>query len=514
MKAEVHRKNSSESSEEIVVQPSLEIVTFHTKVPDNEKEQSKSDQNSKRPLNSSSNNSNVNNRGATSINISENNRNIRSSLKKRLAIERSDELLNLSQMQNDFDQSNLNLTHTPRRHSNFTNSSLTFIPTNIQTIIKPTGSLELGYIDSNGNDSTEGFYFKPNNNNRANKNGVRRIRSTCWPRPSLSLHPNSFELISGNVRNPKTPHPDSPLIRHQHLNLCPYFGSEIVYPIAEQSDEHQTSHGPDTDLESFGRNSDSDYEENNQGSRSPLLVRLPEGDCIKVVQEGQCTVSNNSKKIHDYHSKYLDKSMSNFNFCRSSSKSEEADRSSATSKDALLDNDNSNSSATPEMQDARTDCFATDNECSDKKLSECSNLSYSNSSIEYDNVDHSQLRRSSTIKLKQPDSNTSGCVEVKHLDDIQCDDNYVETKNEVLVAECSAGPSTGAIKRKLCKKNRRRKVNKKEKDVANCSSLIELDLDWLFDDENEHLKYTKGEFNYNENNYTRPDTINPCHIDF
>ena len=43
-------------------------------------------------------------------------------------------------------------------------------------------------------------------------------------------------------------------------------GSEIVYPIAEQSDEHQTSHGPDTDIESLNHVSDSDYEEANPGN--------------------------------------------------------------------------------------------------------------------------------------------------------------------------------------------------------------------------------------------------------
>lgn len=39
-----------------------------------------------------------------------------------------------------------------------------------------------------------------------------------------------------------------------------------MYPIAEQSDEHQTSHGPDTDPDSVTHISDSDYEETNQGT--------------------------------------------------------------------------------------------------------------------------------------------------------------------------------------------------------------------------------------------------------
>lgn len=463
------------------MQPTLEIVTFHSKVPENESKRSGSRRH---------------NRSKTdcfmTITINDNNKNIRSNLKKLGEIERSDsndEPFTSPPLENaDSDLSNLNLIHTSgRRHSNFTNSSLSFIPTNIQTIIKPTGSLELGYIDSN--EASEGFYFKQNNSNSC-KNGVRRIRSTCWPHASLSTHPSSLELINSN-RNVKNPLqlPNSPLIRHQHLNLCPFFGSEIVYPIAEQSDEHQTSHGPDTDLESFDRNSDSDYEENNQGSRSPLLVHLQQGDCIKVVQQsGQQHHRHQqqphcSKELQEmYNSKYLNNA--NYNFC----KSEEVDRSSATSKDALLDNENSNSSATPEMQDARTDCFATDNESSDKKLSsECSNLSYSNSSIDLcENTEQisGQIRRSSTVKLRQNVADDN-CMDIKYLPE----DNYADTKNDILVTD-SATNTTSKLKRKMAKRNKRRR--KKEADVGNCSSLIELDLDWLFDDENEHLKYSKG----------------------
>lgn len=150
------------------------------------------------------------------------------------------------------------------------------------------GSLELGFIDKNPNQSLScvGFFFDSNVDNFCG--GVRRIRSTaletsCQP-PTLAAHPNSLELIGGKAKGTKNPlpPPSSSLVRNQHLNLCPYYGSEIVYPIAEQSDEHQTSHGPDTDLESLNHNSDSDYEENNQGSRSPLLYRLEHVDVVKM----------------------------------------------------------------------------------------------------------------------------------------------------------------------------------------------------------------------------------------
>lgn len=42
--------------------------------------------------------------------------------------------------------SSTNVESTGRRHSNFTNSSLNFLPMAIQTEIKPTGSLELGKL--------------------------------------------------------------------------------------------------------------------------------------------------------------------------------------------------------------------------------------------------------------------------------------------------------------------------------------------------------------------------------
>lgn len=65
---------------------------------------------------------------------------------------------------------------------------------------------------------------------------------------------------------------------------------------------------------------------------------------------------------------------SSCNISACSLKSDDIERTSATSKDALIDNnDNSNSSITPEMQDARMELYATDND-SDKKLSD-SNVS-------------------------------------------------------------------------------------------------------------------------------------------
>ncbi|KAG7302334.1 hypothetical protein JYU34_013834, partial [Plutella xylostella] len=159
--------------------------------------------------------------------------------------------------------------------------------------------------------------------------GVRRIKSAALeigcPPPSvsnLSPHPNSAETIGGQMlKNPKNaviPPPSKSLTRGPQFNLyprnesgegCSYpylnYGSEIVYPIAEISDEMQTSQ-KETDLDSSesysdyddvtmkhqfrgfdweaeqspaARSSDSDYE--NNGSRSPLLDR---GVDVRVVR--------------------------------------------------------------------------------------------------------------------------------------------------------------------------------------------------------------------------------------
>ncbi|XP_022112780.2 pecanex-like protein 1 isoform X1 [Pieris rapae] len=164
--------------------------------------------------------------------------------------------------------------------------------------------------------------------------GVRRIKSAALeigcPPPSvsnLSPHPNSAETIGGQVlKNPKSaviPPPSKCLTRGPHLNLypknengegCSYpylnYGSEIVYPIAEISDEMQTSQ-KETDLDSSGesysdyedekqfrgfdwdaeqssamRSSDSDYE--NNGSRSPLLDRPNDVRVVRTKNQHDC----------------------------------------------------------------------------------------------------------------------------------------------------------------------------------------------------------------------------------
>ncbi|XP_028037155.1 pecanex-like protein 1 [Bombyx mandarina] len=189
--------------------------------------------------------------------------------------------------------------------------------------------------------------------NKGKSPGVRRIKSAALeigcPLPSvsnLSPHPNSAETIGGQMlKNPKSaviPPPSKSLTRGPHLNLypknengegCSYpyltYGSEIVYPIAEISDEMQTSQ-KETDLDSSGesysdyddekqfrgfdwdaeqslamRSSDSDYE--NNGSRSPLLERPPGIRVVRTKSHGDskkhcCERHSNSK--HNQDSQY------------------------------------------------------------------------------------------------------------------------------------------------------------------------------------------------------------------
>ncbi|XP_060804303.1 pecanex-like protein 1 isoform X2 [Amyelois transitella] len=178
--------------------------------------------------------------------------------------------------------------------------------------------------------------------NKGKSPGVRRIKSAALeigcPPPSvsnLSPHPNSAETIGGQtLKNPKSaviPPPSKSLTRGPHLNLypknesgegCSYpyltYGSEIVYPIAEISDEMQTSQ-KETDLDSSGesysdyedekqfrgfdwyaeqspavRSSDSDYE--NNGSRSPLLDRATEVRVVRTKNQ-----SDTKKQCCDRH---------------------------------------------------------------------------------------------------------------------------------------------------------------------------------------------------------------------
>lgn len=283
---------------------------------------------------------------------------------------------------------------------------------------------------------------------------------TCCPAPStLEVHPNSLEIICSNHKNPALPPPSTSLIRNQHFSLCPHFsyGSEIVYPIAEQSDEHQTSHGPDTDLDSIQHNSDSDYE-NNTGSRSPLLYRL-ENDCVKILPSSE-------KDLHKMCRFKENSDFKNYTVVNKTD-SDENDRTSANSKEALLENENSNSSETPEMQDAQLDCYATDNEYSDEKHSECSLCADTNNEeIVIDNSD-----------------NCSSCIAKR---------KYVD-KNVVLLKDSDKGKkscSDVVLKRTGVTRRHQHSYNKSKvlEEPGNCHSL--MGLDWLFERNEENSQST------------------------
>ncbi|XP_018322376.1 pecanex-like protein 1 isoform X2 [Agrilus planipennis] len=464
LKADVHRKNSSESSEGLTMHQCREAVALKSTARSKSKKLSEASAVSTKEettvRKSSSRKSSNESKGAASSHHHSN-----------------------AHHQSDGSEQGSPKLYICRRHSNFTNSSLSYIPTSTHSDIKSAGSVELGYIDKNPTQavSTEGLYYKPYITKAP---GVRRIRSTALevscPPPLLTVHPNSLEVIGENVKGMKSPlpPPSSTLIRNQHLNLCPYFGSEIVYPIAEQSDEHQTSHGPDSDLESLAQNSDSDYEEeNNQGSQSPLLVHLKTDDCVKMVRTVRISSSNASKAYDPSRpSKMTTKCDSNCSFSLLSNKSDDGEQGSATSKDALVDNEKSNSSETPEMQDARADCYATDNEFSDRKFSDSGSSSCSDIKLEAWSA--GDVDRGSTIRQRSRVKKNNG--------QMSSSNSYIENKEDI--QDYNDEPKS--MKRRKARKNSRLKCNDCDKvdTIRNRSSVIELDLDWLFDDGSEHKK--------------------------
>lgn len=287
-------------------------------------------------------------------------------------------------------------------------------------------SVELGEYMMVKNEAPTGDVEK----NKGKSPGVRRIKSAALeigcPPPSvsnLSPHPNSAETIGGQMlKNPKNaviPPPSKCLTRGPHLNLypknengegCSYpyltYGSEIVYPIAEISDEMQTSQ-KETDLESSGesysdyddekqfrgfdwdaeqssalRSSDSDYE--NNGSRSPLLDRPSDIRVVRTKNHGDgkkrcCDRHSNSKhnpecpndktkhvrlkkNKHDIqHEKRSEQPQSSCE-CKNSG-GNYFEKASASSKDLLIEKSSLESNDTQD-QDKKTD----DRKVVEKKL--------------------------------------------------------------------------------------------------------------------------------------------------
>lgn len=259
---------------------------------------------------------------------------------------------------------------------------------------------------------------------KGKSSGFRRIKSAALeigcPPPSvsnLSPHPNSAETIGGQMlKNPKNaviPPPSKSLTRGPHLNLCPKnengeacsiypyltYGSEIVYPIAEISDEMQTSQ-KETDLDSSGesysdyddekqfrgfdwdaeqspamRSSDSDYE--NNGSRSPLLdrpsdvrvVRSKTHECKKHCCERHSTKHNPDcpndkgkpvrlKKLkhesREHEGKRPEKQPASCE-CKPNPNGDYFDKASASSKDLLIEKSSLESNENAEQGRKKSD---------------------------------------------------------------------------------------------------------------------------------------------------------------
>ncbi|KAH0999799.1 hypothetical protein HUJ04_013568 [Dendroctonus ponderosae] len=363
----------------------------------------------------------------------------------------------LQSVDSEQEAARINEESSGRRHSNFTNSSLNYLPIAIQNDIKPTGSLELGYIDKNPNQALnfEGFYFKPKNRD------ARHFRSaaleTCSPPPTIPANTNSLEVIGCKNNKNSLPPPSASLMRNQHLNLCQYFGSEIVYPIAEQSDEHQTSHGPGTDIDSLAHGSESEFEEANQGSHSPLIYeKFGTQKKVPYVIASKTTVEHEA----------------------------------ASAKNIWTDLEHSNSSVTEESpaQDAQTSAeCATDNDLSEKKLSECSNLSCCS-----DDFQESMKQKMAELTLSdfgEEEGAVGGEIEAlpkktgmtKRESTVH--DCGLDRDPSASNLQCQHTPARSIVRKKNVKKYKRRKSDTTAPRSGNSSSLAHLDLDWLFEED-------------------------------
>ncbi|KAK9870316.1 hypothetical protein WA026_006402 [Henosepilachna vigintioctopunctata] len=448
LKAEVHRKNSSESSED---QTAVQNLRWRkVKVRKNKRDNRRKHQRSKTD---------------SFVNIClKHELPVQESSRKKGNKEDSDDLQEGEEgflMQKTYvnvePEASTSRSGCSRRHSNFTNSTLNIHPSAVQEI-KPTGSLELGYIDKNPNQvlTSDGFYFHPYSI------GVRRIRSTALetscPAPSLAVHPNSLEIIGCKSRNPLPP-PSSTLVRNQHLNLCSYYGSEIVYPIAEQSDEHQTSQGPDSDLDSVVHNSDSDYEESDR-QRSPYVY-------VKL--------------------RKLDKAMPCKFPCERTKIRVSEENTSANSKEMLL----TNVEVQVDTPGRHIECIIVEKKSSD---------SDSQTSLEYNEV-----KRAKRIDGKDKRINKISLRDVEQdIDQVEHKDSLVsKTEDGVLYYNVN---EVDFPKKGMPSKKRGKKGDGSENDNEQYSSLVKLNLDWLFEEQDDS-KSTVSEGTKQDNDWASSSTI-------
>lgn len=374
-----------------------------------------------------------------------------------------------------------------RRHSNVTETGLGFLP---------TGSVELGAYMLEKSTGDIGSKHKTDVEMRTP--GVRRIKSAALeiscPLPSisnLSPHPNSAETIGGRaLKNPKSailPPPSKSLMRNPHLNLWPEnatasteanslpymnYGSEIVYPIAEISDEMQTSQCQESDLESLSSRCNSDYEDDNvmslrqlrgfdsdfrpnevnssdteyenNGSRSPLLDRSDCLDNIKIVKT-KCDKSDIEHK-RQYNSKRLNKNNS-FSADIKNSDRLKCDRSRRLPK-------NNSFNATPSTVGEAT--FVDDN-IHMGACDEVDSINYENSRISGD--------RENTIPKH---------VKQKKVLIEFCDGNSVSSKD--LLIEKSSVDSSDCIVTELKKESslKNEAIKRIDQDISNSSGSFEM----------------------------------------
>ena len=245
------------------------------------------------------------------------------------------------------------------------------------------------------------IYWKQQNS----RGGVRRIRSgtldSCCPPSSLESGIGEGSGMHSSGSGARHDPPPSTLLRAR-LSLSPYYGygSEIVYPIAEQSDEPGHSHGPDSTAAEGSTFSlrpavtpysddDEEDEEDNAGSRSPLLVRHesfenkviasssggngsserrgnkePNSSRTSRKKSAVCGKSGNSFSTGSLDQAYQSVFRKHFSVVDSEERLDgvtQIDRTSASSKDGLLATD-----GTPDLV-SNENVVAAETRCSDSE---------------------------------------------------------------------------------------------------------------------------------------------------
>lgn len=219
-----------------------------------------------------------------------------------------------------------------------------------------------------------------------------------------------------------------------------------MYPIAEQSDEHQTSQGADSDRDSAARNSDSDYEECGR-ERSPYLY-LKLGKLKKPVPY----------KIRYPKSREID---------------DDNELASSNSKDMLLKEEPSVVEVQVDDQINNIECIIVSEDTVDKRSSDSASItSLECREIVVQKPPKSKMKSSHKNVVKD---NEDGNYECKH----QLKKKKKRNEGSMFYDTESGEAGNSKLDSIPCGES-------SNSEAGNRSSLKHLDLDWLFGEDSEN----------------------------